>query len=572
MPAFNLKVFHKKSFCIVVVFLIAWGLRVLGVRWGLPNIFNGDEPHFLNLAVSFGRGSLKPYAFKYPTLWPYFLFVCYGFYFLFWSGFGLLHGITAFAGLYAWHPTGFYLIARLAAGLFSMAAVFVLYPTGKEVEEFSWAWVFAAFAPLLIYSAHEAKADSLMFFLICLGWHSAVKFFKSGMRKDHFFSAFFFGLAFSSQFTALPALSALLALDFISQKNTPIIWALESVGIFSLAFVLGSPYALLDFHNFWFWIHMHNPEAMNSLRFWTRLSVAKRLGLNLLGFEGFNWGVGILALWGLVSFFYLDFKMALFLLFPVALSFLVLVNNPDGGVPRYLTSVFPALDFMASSGIFFLLKGKNRAWKTIMGGLIASFIFFPAILNAWKRDRFMRLPDTRMEAENWIPKNIPQGSVILADEPDTEPRLLMNKEEVTALAERTKQNGSPRSRLYFAMAQTHPGGGYWVYRIKRSSWDLDIFFTGEADLSQKDSPMLNISKGLESAREAGVQYVITSSQGVNLKRALELRNFFDQLGSKAILLKEFDPIAGKIAGPVLKVYRLPEAPNGVPLRNEPYLF
>ena len=561
-----------KKFLFVLAIILALSLRLAGIKWGLPNIFNGDEPHFLNLAVSFGRGSLRPYAFKYPTLWPYFLFLCYGIYFLIWSGFGLLHGVSAFAGLYGWHPTGFYLIARLSAAAFSLLAVWVLFQTGKEIEEFSWAWVFAAFSPLLIYSAHEAKADSLMFFFICLGWHYAVKFFKSGERKDHFWSAVFWGLAFSSQFTALPVLSGLVILDIISPKNTPKVWALEAVAVFLLAFVLGSPYSVLDFHNFWFWIHMHSPAAMNSLRFWTRGEVAKHIAFNLLGFEGFNFMAGFLALLGISYLFYYDLKMAFFLISPILISFAILVNNPDGGVPRYLTAIFPALDFMASAGIFFLLKQKNRLGEFLVAILIGAFVLLSGIHKAWERDEFMRLPDTRMLAENWISKNIPQGSVVLADEPDTEPRLFMLRQELLALAERAKKNGSPRSRLYLAMANASPGGGYWVYRIKRSAWDLDIFFTGEVKLSQEDWPMLDVSKGIKAAKKAGVQYVITSSQGVNLKRAIELRKFFDQLNFQAVLLKEFDPVAGKIAGPVLKIYQLSDAPNGVPLRNQPHLF
>ncbi len=561
-----------KRFFFALTILLALSLRLAGIRWGLPNTFNGDEPHFLNLAVSFGRGSLRPFDFKYPTLWPYFLFLCYGIYFLIWSGFGFLHGVSAFAGLYGWHPTVFYLIARLSAATFSLLAVWVLFETGKEIEEFSWAWAFAAFSPLLIYSAHEAKADSLMFFFVCLTWHYAVKFFKSGERKDHFLSAVFGGLAFSSQFTALPVLSGLVILDLISPKKTPKIWALEAIAVFLLTFVLGSPYSVLDFHNFWFWIHMHNPAAMNSLRFWTRASVAKHIAFNLLGFEGFNFMAGFLALLGIFYLFYCDFKMTLFLVSPILISFAILVNNPDGGVPRYLTAIFPALDFTASAGIFFLLKQKNRLRQVLIVMLVGAFILLPGILKAWERDQLMRLHDTRMLAENWISKNIPQGAVILADEPDTEPRLLMLRQELLDLALRAKKNGSPRSRLYFAMASAHPGGGYWVYRIKRSAWDLDIFFTGEVKISQEDSPMLDVSNGIEAAKKAGVEYVITSSQGVNLKRALELRKFFTQLNSQAVLLKEFDPIAGKIAGPILKIYQLPQAPNGMPLRNQPHLF
>ena len=53
---------------LVGVALVAVVLRLLGICWGLPHLYNADEPHIVNLAVSFGGGSLKPYAFKYPTL------------------------------------------------------------------------------------------------------------------------------------------------------------------------------------------------------------------------------------------------------------------------------------------------------------------------------------------------------------------------------------------------------------------------------------------------------------------------------------------------------------------------
>jgi hypothetical protein len=46
----------------------ALALRLFGIMWGLPHAYNADEPHLVNLAVSFGGGSLNPYAFKYPTL------------------------------------------------------------------------------------------------------------------------------------------------------------------------------------------------------------------------------------------------------------------------------------------------------------------------------------------------------------------------------------------------------------------------------------------------------------------------------------------------------------------------
>src|SRR5262245_44596187 len=104
----------------LLILALAAALRLAGIQWGFPYTFNADEPHVINLAVSFGGGSLRPYFFKYPTLWPYLLFLCYGLYFLAWSGFGLRRGLSEFVGLYAWHPAGFLLIGRLLSALFSM--------------------------------------------------------------------------------------------------------------------------------------------------------------------------------------------------------------------------------------------------------------------------------------------------------------------------------------------------------------------------------------------------------------------------------------------------------------------
>src|SRR5471030_123703 len=86
--------------------------RLIGIGYGLPAVYNADEPHVINMAVSLA-GSLRPYSFKYPTLWPTVLAGFYGLWFVLWSGFGLLRGATDFAAKYAFSPGGFYLIGRV---------------------------------------------------------------------------------------------------------------------------------------------------------------------------------------------------------------------------------------------------------------------------------------------------------------------------------------------------------------------------------------------------------------------------------------------------------------------------
>src|SRR5262249_18953845 len=81
---------------LAVILLRGAELRFYAITYGLPAVFNADEPHLVNVAVSFGAGSLNPHFFKYPTLWMYTLAFAYGIYFAIWSGMGVWHGVRQF--------------------------------------------------------------------------------------------------------------------------------------------------------------------------------------------------------------------------------------------------------------------------------------------------------------------------------------------------------------------------------------------------------------------------------------------------------------------------------------------
>jgi hypothetical protein len=130
----------------------------------------------------------------------------------------------------------------------------------------------------------------------------------------------------------------------------------------------------------------------------------------------------------------------------------------------------------------------------------------------------------------------------------------MEREQVEEVWRKTSAAGSPRSRLFRAMADSHPGGGYRLYRIMRSARDLRSS-PRHVQLSQADSPTLDLSEGLAEARRAGVAYVIISSLGARPDRARELRRFFDELFREGSLAKEFVPGWWE-AGPTLRVFRL----------------
>ncbi|HVC09006.1 MAG TPA: glycosyltransferase family 39 protein [Elusimicrobiota bacterium] len=539
------------AWAFLAFFAAALVLRAAGIMWGLPDTFNGDEPHLVNLALSFGGGSLRPYAFKYPTLWPYLLFFSYGIYFLIWSGFGLRHGVEAFAGLYAWHPTGFYLIGRVlsaAAGLLGALAVLKM---ERESSRRPWGAILLLFSPVIVELSHSCKPDCLMFFFAALAWLFALRIYRGGGRREHWLCGAFFGLAFSSQYTVLPAALALPLAHFFSRRRRPLRSLAEGLACVPAAFLAGSPYALLDYKNFRKWTSMYAPRALALRGTWSRLGIFKAVLGNIWHFAGPGLVPGAALLAGLAIVLRKDWKLAGLLTLPVLAYIPFLINNPDGAWQRYLLGIFPALAFLASDA-FEALAAASRPW---LAAAVFAAALFPGAARCVAMDKTMRLPDTRQLAQAWIERNIPQGSALLLDEANDSPRLIMAKDEAEELAERTKAEGSPRWRLYRAMADYQPGGGYWIYRIKRSAESLGTYPLQVA-LSQADAPIVDARGGLAAVRKAGVDYVVTSSMGATPERSPGLAAYFRQLQKQGILVARFDPAPGQIAGPVLRVYRI----------------
>ena len=530
-------------------------LRLAGIRWGLPALFNADEPHVVNLAVSFGGGSLRPYAFKYPSLWPYLLAGAYGFYFLWWSALGLRHGVADFVGLYGWHPGGFYLIGRLLSAGLSLAALFWLWrveePQNREGRT-PWAALLLAFAPVVNEAAHSCKPDMLMFFFACAAWSFALRIFRTGERRDCWLCGLTLGLAASSQFTAVPAVLLLPLAWVLSGKRPPARWLGEGLACAAAAFFAASPYILLDWRSFLFWAGMRSPAALAAMGEWSQGAVVGQVWANLARFAG-TWSLaGAAAFLGLAALLRAQPRRAALLGLPVLAYILVLSFNPDGGWPRYLLAVLPGWALLASEGLALCARGR-ASW---IGLLAAALAVGPGIAQCARQDRDMRLPDTRQLSRAWVLQHVPPGATLILDEPNASPDLVMVREEIEELARRTQTSGSPRARLFLGMARVHPGGGYRIYRILRSARDLGTYHPKQVELSQADAPMVDLRPGLSAARAIKAGWIVTSSFGAAAGRSPELAAFFRELPAQARLEAVFVPIPAELAGPTLRIYRL----------------
>lgn len=549
-----------RTLVLLAVLAVVVLLRLAGITWGWPFTFNADEPHLVNIAVSFGGGSLRPYDFKYPTLWPYVLFVSYGLYFLAWSFFGLRHHLSEFVGLFAWRPGIFYLIGRLLAAVFSLAGAFLVYRLEKKRRPGRWPWaaLLLVCAPIVNEVAHSCKPDCLMFFMACGAWVCALDVQAEGSRARHWLCGAFTGLAVSTQYTAAPLAALLPAAHLLCAQKPRRLWLLEGIACAAAAFFVASPYIVIDFSRFA--ASMKDFADLAKITPYDGAALRRQVVSNLWTFAGPGSIGGFLALIGLARLSFKDRRLALLLFVPILAQYLLVSSNPDGNWQRYLLAAFPGLALLAAEACAW----AESAGRPLLTVLVVVLALVPGLLKSAWADQLMRLPDTRPQAQEWIANNVKPGATILLDEPHAEPLLAMTKDEVVELEEKTKTAGSPRWKLYHGMAASHPGGGYRLYRLRRSALEL---YSGprQVELSQADSPTLDVRPGLDTALALRVDYVVTSSYGAGPERAPELAGFFSELYAQAELVKDFVPVPGASAGPVLRVFKLSRSVSVTPI-------
>ncbi|HBL17911.1 MAG: hypothetical protein A2X36_17380 [Elusimicrobia bacterium GWA2_69_24] len=545
----------------LLILAAAAALRFIGIGYGLPAVFNADEPHHVNVAVSFGSGTLDPGIFKYPTLWMYCLFAAFGALFAGWSGLGLLHSVREFGALFVWHPEVFYLTARLLAAALSLAGLYPLIRCGLALGRTNalWAAGLLAVSPTLIVSAHGAKPDSLMFFLAAWAWWLALRYVQEGRRRHLVLCGAAVGFCVATQYVAAPlallVLSAWLARRLAGPERPRSADVLLGLGAVPAAFFIGSPFILLDWSSFLRDIRdVHAMASVGTPAPWT-------VGRNVLEFSGPWWAGGTLILAGAGLLAAAARPLAVLFLIPLAGQIAFLAAFPDGAWSRFLLGVFPAAALLAAAAVEHAAARARGAARPAFGWVLAALlaaVLLPGARQSWAVVAPLRRPDTRNIAAAWIAANLTPGTRILTFNEHASPPLRLSLDQVRRLIEQTREAGHPRRRYYELMAESHPGGGFEVFRILQ---DPAVLSAGPRHVawSAAGRSVLDVSGGLQAVRGAGIALVVFTSYGSNEEGFRALRPFLDGLETQASLLREFAPEPGATVGPVIRIYRIRES-------------
>ena len=234
------------------VLAVALGLRVWGVRSGLPWVYNVDEAqHFVPRAVAMLGGNLNPQYFGNPAAFTY---VLAGLLELWFGGRDAVNHLY-----YSADSSQIWVLARLTSGVLGTLAVWLLYLVGARLFDrrtglLAAAVMAVAFLPVAYGKLALNDAPTLA--PVCLSLWGTVGILRDGRRRDYAIAGLGLGLAAATKYTGgivvLPLVAAALSRVRGPDGGRRVALWLTVAGVVALAaFIAADPYSVVDFHSFW---------------------------------------------------------------------------------------------------------------------------------------------------------------------------------------------------------------------------------------------------------------------------------------------------------------------------------
>jgi len=318
-------------------------------------------------------------------------------------------------------PTAFHLLARGVSAIAGTATVAIVYRVGALLFDRTTGLVaamFLAVAALHVRDSHFGMTDVAATCLLTLSFFFTARASRTGARRDLLLSALWAGLAASTKYNAglvaLPGLWVVLTTPPVGTKH----WrhrlrlATTYAGVAAGAFLVGTPYAVLDF-----------PSFSNAL-----VQITAHLRAGHTGREGFAWpvhlatslpyGLGmpmfVAGVVGLGLYWTKDRRQGLlFAIFPVL--YFVLISSGRTAFARYVLPVIPFLCIAAAYTTSVVAKwiatrAGSAAHEATLTWAFAVLVAIPSALSSVQSDRLLMRTDNRLLVAAWVRERFGKGA------------------------------------------------------------------------------------------------------------------------------------------------------------------
>lgn len=424
----NLAKKHWSAGLIVLLLMVlGFGLRVWGIKYGLPYLYHPDEPLLQNALTMVKTNDLNPHFFGYGSLFFYINAAVYWLYYQMGRMVGLFSSVTDIPDLQiigmgvgrALMPTEV-IAGRLVSVFLGTLCIPAAYWLGTRLSGRRAGLLSAVFvtvsAPLVIHSQFITP-NILATLLVSLTLAALV---WSNPQRPYLSSILIglaFGCAVASKYNAALLIIPLGVTYFLQYGwrmiKRPDLYFIPVVA--GLAFLAVTPYALLDFTKFW-------SDTLYHLEYYRVVSHPGMEG-NTVGFyltyllkqEGLMVFLSIVPVVGYIR----TRNRTGLILASFAIPYTLYISTLNVRNDRTILIALPILLIMAAdvlgSAWQRILKSDSRRFRQWALASLAAFIILSTAYLMYKTTEANiknTTPDAREYARQWIETNIPDGTRI----------------------------------------------------------------------------------------------------------------------------------------------------------------
>jgi hypothetical protein len=526
----------------------ALALRVAGLQYGLPAVYNPDEVAIMSRALGFARGTLNPHNFLYPTFYFYVLFGWVGVYLAWVRATRQAPSISALQDRFFVDPTGIYTAGRALGAVAGTVTVLAVYRLGAAVSDARTALaaaVFLAVSPLHVRDSHYVKHDVPATLAVVLAYLAMLRLWNGTTRRGTatnddrgiggvLLAGAACGMAFSTHyycvFLGAPLVWTIAVRWWpagLAAVGRRVAWAaLAAAAVF---FAL-SPFILAEPLTAWRDITANRAivldRAVAAGAFAPALRYAQMLWQDAMGAP-----VAALAIAGVVwTARTAPARAVLLLAFPV--PFLLFIAN-TAPASRYLNPVLPFVAIFAARALAALasrLTLGTPAFAVLVGAAA-----LPGLVAGMRADRFFLQDDTRTLAAHWVESHVPPGASILV-QPYSAPLTVSRESLVEALRQNlgSERDASTKFQIQLGL-DPYPAPAYRLIWLGDGGLDADKIYLSYADVSGADP--------LAAVRRRGVQFVVIKRYNTGVPEALPLLAALAREGRQVAAFSPYRPDA-----------------------------
>jgi len=307
------------------------------------------------------------------------------------------------------------LVLRFWSATFSLLSIFVLYKISKIIIKNNFTQkifiLLLIFNPGLIQLSHFGTTDSLLILVFLSNIYFSLKYLIKPIYLYIFFASIISGLGLASKISALSLTTPIfLCILFSKSKlSIKILLTVSSSLLFTFFFIIFSPYNLIEFSSFLSTINYETSVAIGKINVFYTHQFLNTTPYLYQFTHIFPYVSGLpVFIFSLFSLFFIRkkniFKFKYLLIILPCLVYFLYMGQLFVKWTRFMSPIFFVFPLLAT---IFISKIKYK----LIQHLLIIITIVPGIL-------FINLyfqKDIRVQASEWIEKNIPENSRILSE-------------------------------------------------------------------------------------------------------------------------------------------------------------